>query len=132
MTRFRFVSEHASTYGVKRVCAVLRVSRSGYYAWKGRAPSARAVRNEELSNLIAEIHRRSRTTYGAPRVHAELRRLGQVCAKKRVARLMRQEHLVGAHARRKWRTGKLDTAPAPDLVQRNFGPLGPDRSGRPT
>ncbi len=126
MTRFRFVSEHRA-YGVKRVCGVLGVSRSGYYDWCRRPPSLRATRNAELTGLIREIHRRSRTTYGAPRVHAELLRLGEVCAKKRVARLMAKEGLVGAHARRKWRTGKPDIAPAPDLVKRNFGPPRPDR-----
>ena len=126
MTRFRFVSEHRA-YGVKRVCDVLGVSRSGYYDWCRRPLSARATRNVELTGLIREIHRRSRTTYGAPRVHAELRRLGEICAKKRVARLMAKEGLVGAHARRKWRTGKPDIAPAPDLVKRNFGPPRPDR-----
>lgn len=127
MSRFRFVSDHHDAYGVKRLCTALRVSRSGYYAFLGRPPSARAVRNTELTKLIGEIHRRSRTTYGAPRVHAELRRLGEVCAKKRVARLMREECLVGAHARRKWRTGKPDVAPAPDLVGRNFAPPARDR-----
>jgi putative transposase len=126
VTRFRFVSEHRA-YGVKRVCDVLGVSRSGYYDWCRRPPSLRATRNAELTGLIREIHRRSRTTYGAPRVHAELRRLGELCAKKRVARLMAKEGLVGAHARRKWRTGKPDIAPAPDLVKRNFGPPRPDR-----
>jgi len=127
MTRFRFVSDHAELYGVKRLCRTLHISRSGYYDWKSRPKSARAVRNEELTELIGEIHRRSRTTYGAPRVHAELRRLGEVCAKKRVARLMANEGLVGAHARRKWRTGKPDIAPAPDLVNRNFGTTKADR-----
>ena len=127
MSHFRFVSDYADTYGVKRLCRVLHVSRSGYYDWRCRKPSARSVRNTELTTLITEIHRRSRTTYGAPRVHAELRRLGEVCAKKRVARLMAEEGLVGAHARRKWRTGKPDVAPAPDLVRRNFGPPRADR-----
>ena len=104
------------------------VSRSGYDDWCRRPPSARTVGNEELCGLIREIHRRSRTTSGAPRDHAELRRLGEVCAKKRVARLiMAKEGLVGAHARRKWRTGRPDIAPAPDLVKRNFGPPRPDR-----
>jgi len=127
VSHFRFVSDYADTYGVKRLCRVLHVSRSGYYDWRCRKPSARSVRNTELTTLITEIHRRSRTTYGAPRVHAELRRLGEVCAKKRVARLMAEEGLVGAHARRKWRTGKPDVAPAPDLVRRNFGPPRADR-----
>jgi transposase InsO family protein len=77
--------------------------------------------------MIVEIHDRSRRTYGAPRVHAELARLGRRCGRKRVARLMRSQQLVGVHARRRWRRGRPDTAAAPDLVQRNFNPTGPDR-----
>lgn len=88
MTRFRFVSDHATEYGVKRMCKVLEVSRSGYYDWRRRPPSAQFKRDAELKTLIGEIHQRSRTTYGAPRIHAELRRLDLRCAKKRVARLM--------------------------------------------
>jgi putative transposase len=81
----------------------------------------------ELVSLIAEIHTRSRCTYGAPRVHAELGRLGRRCGRKRVARLMRGQRLVGVHARRRWRRGRPDTASAPDLVRRDFNPAGPDR-----
>jgi len=77
--------------------------------------------------MIVEIHQRSRRTYGAPRVHAELARLGRRCGRKRVARLMRSQQLVGVHARRRWRRGRPDAAVAPDLVQRNFNPTGPDR-----
>jgi len=73
----------------------------------------------ELAGMIREIHDRSRRTYGAPRVHAELARLGRRCGRKRVARLMRSQQLVGVHARR-WRRGRPDIAPAPDLVNRNF------------
>jgi transposase InsO family protein len=80
-----------------------------------------------LSEVISEIHERSRCTYGAPRVHAELTRLGRPCGRKRVARLMRAQGLVGVHARRRWRRGRPDVAPAPDLVARNFNPTGPDR-----
>jgi putative transposase len=127
VSRFRFVSEFAPDYGVKRLCRVLKISRSGYYAWARRGPSTHQQRDVELTELITEIHRRSRTTYGSPRVHAELRRLDQRCGRKRVARLMAREGLVGAHARRRWRTGKPDVAPAPDLVNRNFGPPRADR-----
>jgi putative transposase len=77
--------------------------------------------------VILEIHERSRRTYGAPRVHAELRRLDQRCSRKRVARLMRARGLVGVHARRRWRRGRPDVAPAPDLVNRDFTPSGPDQ-----
>jgi transposase InsO family protein len=126
VTRFRFVSDHADTYGVKRICRILGVSRSGYYDWRGRPESDHAKADTELGTLIAEIHHRSRTTYGAPRVHAELRRLGKRCGKKRVARLMAARGLVGAHARRKWRRGRPDVAPAPDLVNREFTANRPD------
>jgi putative transposase len=77
--------------------------------------------------VIIEVHDRSRRTYGAPRVHAELRRLEQRCSRKRVARLMRSSGLVGVHARRRWRRGPADVAPAPDLVNRHFAPSGPDQ-----
>jgi len=77
--------------------------------------------------VIVEIHHRSRCTYGAPRVHAELARLGRRCGTKRVARLMRTAGLVGVHARRRWRNGRPDVAPAPDLVDRDFSPSGPDQ-----
>jgi transposase-like protein len=93
-------------YEIKRLCRVLKVSRSGYYTWTRRAPSAHGMRDAELAELIGDIYRRSRRTYGAPRVLAELRRIDQHCGRKRVARLMAAEGLVGAHARRRWRTGK--------------------------
>lgn len=122
MSRFRFVSDHRHEYDVKRLCQVVGVSRSGYYAWRDRGPSSHAARDAELAAVVIEVHRRSRRTYGAPRVHAELNRLGQRTGRKRVARLMREYGLVGAHSRRKWRTGKPDTAWAPDLLERNFNP----------
>jgi putative transposase len=85
------------------------------------------VSDIELATVIVDIHVRSRRTYGAPRVHAELARLGRGCGRKRVARLMRAQHLVGVHARRRWRKGRPDITPAPDLVGRDFNPSGPDR-----
>ena len=85
------------------------------------------MKDTELVEVIVEIHHRSRCTYGAPRVHAELARLGRRCGTKRVARLMRTAGLVGVHARRRWRNGRPDVAPAPDLVDRDFSPSGPDQ-----
>jgi putative transposase len=126
VTRFRFVSDYAEEYGVKRLCTVFEVSRSGYYDWRRRPESKHATRDAELGSLITEIHQRSRTTYGAPRIHAELRRLDHRCGRKRVARLMASHGLVGAHARRKWRRGRPDVAPAPDLVNREFTASRPD------
>jgi len=112
------------------MCRVLDVSASGFHAWRSRPPSARAVDDQRLTDLIRAIHTRSRGTYGVPRVHAELwldhdQRVGR----KRVARLMRAAGLEGVHRRRGVRTTRRDrdAAPAPDLVQRQFAPAGQDR-----
>ena len=129
MSRFRFVAAERAHHQVSTLCRVLRVSRSGFYAWLGRPPSARARTDAALGERIARIHRESRGTYGAPRVHAELRYTGVRCSRKRVARLMRLRGLEGAHRRRRVRTTRRDerAAPAPDLVERRFGAEAPDR-----
>lgn len=110
----------------------LKVSKSGFYGWRDRAPSARDRDDALLSEKIAHIHRESRETYGAPRIHFELRTLGVRCAKKRVARLMREAGLFGCGGRRRKarttiRSHTERTPPAPDLVKRNFTPEAPDR-----
>lgn len=100
----------------------LGVSRSGYYDWRGRPPSARSREDGALTERIHEIHGRSRRTYGSPRVHAELRALGTRCGRKRVERLMRQAGLRGCmRGRRRGATRRGRRAPAAeDLVKRNF------------
>ncbi|SFU08348.1 Transposase InsO and inactivated derivatives [Geodermatophilus amargosae] len=109
-------------------CRVLRVSRSGYYEWRGRAPSARQLADQELSTTIAGIHTASRGTYGAPRGHAELRLgLGLACGRKRVARLMRAGGLAGVCHRREHRRAGPAPAVHEDLVQRRFVADAPDR-----
>lgn len=104
------------------------MSRSGFYEWRGRAPSARQVADEQLAVTITEVHAASRGTYGAPRVHAELRLgLGVACGRKRVARLMRTAGLAGVcHRRKHRRAGPLPAVHA-DLVQRRFVADAPDR-----
>lgn len=79
-----------------------------------------------MTDTIREIHQRSRRTYGAPRIHGQLCRLGTRVGRKRVARLMAQEDLVGVHPRKKWRRGPLDVAPAGDLLKRNFSASRPN------
>lgn len=109
-------------------CRVLQVSTSGYYDWRGRPPSDRSLADAELTESIARVHYACRGTYGAPRVHAELRLgLGVRVGRKRVARLMRSAGLVGVCHRRKHRRWKPDTATHPDLVQRQFRADAPDR-----
>ena len=129
MTVFRFVEREKASYPVATMCRVLGVSPSGFWAWRGRAPSARAVADAKLSGTIKEIHKLSRGTYGVPRVHAELAATGTPCGRKRVARLMRGAGLVGVHRRRFIITTVRDpeAVPAPDLVNRAFHASGPDQ-----
>src|SRR5687767_7917774 len=110
------------------MCRALQISESGYHAWRARPPSARARADGELLDRIRVIYDVSKGTYGAPRVHFELGAQGIHVGRKRVARLMRSAGLVGV-SRRKWCTTTTTdgTAPAPDLVDRDFTVEGPDQ-----
>ena len=123
------MSEHRAVHAVATMCRVLEVSPSGYYAWRSRLPSKRSMDDGVLQAEIEAIHRRSRATYGVPRVHAELRAEGTCVGRKRVARLMRRAGLEGASRRKRaWTTKRdRDARPAPDLVERDFSSEGPDR-----
>jgi putative transposase len=129
VTVFRFVEREKARHPVATMCRLLGVSASGYWAWRRRGPSARALADAALAARIRRAHAASRGTYGAPRVHAELRAAGVRCARKRISRLMRQDGLVGVHRRRFVRTTARDrrVAPAPDLVERDFRRDAPDR-----
>ncbi len=116
----RFVSEHASAYPVQRLCELVDVKRSSYYEWVSRSLSDHYVADAWLANDIYDIHVATRRTYGAPRVEGQLRHHGRCHSRKRVARIMAECGLVGAHSRRKWRRGRAITAPAPDLLERDF------------
>jgi putative transposase len=114
---------------IATMCRVLGVSPGGYYARLRRPPSARARADVELSARIAAIHHRSRATYGAPRIHAELAEQGIRVGCKRVARLMRAAGCRGV-SRRNWIITTVrdrDARPAPDLVERNFTAVRPNR-----
>jgi putative transposase len=111
------------------MCRVLGVSPSGFYAWRQRRPSAHSRADAQLSLCVSKIHQRSDATYGAPRVHAELRAEGIKVGRKRVARLLKKAGLVGV-SRRKWihtTVRDRNARPAPDLVERNFGAPQPNR-----
>ena len=128
---YEFVEAEKVNHRVNAMCRALKVSKSGFYGWRVRAPSARAKSDAALPEKIASIHRDSRETYGAPRIHFELRTLGVRCARKRVARLMREAGLFGCGGRRRkvrttLRSRTERTPPAPDLVKRNFTPEAPD------
>lgn len=118
---------YQAVYPVATMCRVLEVSTSGYYAWRKREPSKRARQDAWLLERIETIHEGCRGTYGAPRIHAELKPLR--VSRKRVARLMRQAGLQGVSRRRSVRTTRRreEARPAPDLVERDFAVSGPDR-----
>ena len=119
--KHRFIEDHRQRYGVKVLCEVLHVSRSGYYAARRRAPSARRRRQTKLTERIREIHAASRETYGAPRVHAELHAQGVPCCRNTVAKLMRQAQIVPRSIRRfRVTTDSRNTLASADLVQRRF------------
>ena len=120
---------HQADHRVATMCRVLGVSPSGYYAWRQRGPSKRSCKNLDLTERIEAIHRASRRTYGAPRIHAELVEDGEHVGRKRVARLMRASGLEGVSRRKRTRTTQRseDRRPVPDLVERDFTADGPDR-----
>ena len=100
----------------------LGVSRSGFYAWSCRSPSARSIADGDLTERIGKIHAVSKETYGAPRIHAELVDKGICVGRKRVERLMKAAGLKGVSPRRSARTTIRDgrVRQASDLVDRNF------------
>jgi putative transposase len=123
------VTAHQAFHPVATTCRALGVSPSGYYAWRKRPLSARARADVELSARIAAIHRESRETYGAPRVHAELTADGVHVGRKRVARLMRASALRGVSRRKQFVTTRRGggARPAPDLVKRQFHATAPNQ-----
>jgi transposase InsO family protein len=130
VSRFRFIAAEQAHSSVVRLCRVLDVSTSGFYAWQQHQPSHRARTDAALSERIRRIHADSHCTYGAPRIHAELRATGMCVGKKRVARLMRCAGLAGRNPKRFRRTtipSPTAGAQPPDLVRRNFNPRAPNR-----
>jgi len=128
--RFGFVDEHRKVWPVRLMCTVLGLSASGYYAWRGRPPSARAQANAALSEDIRLIHAESHGTYGSPRVHAVLRGHGRRIGRSRIERLMRRAGLRGLAAlpRRAKTTDSRHGHPiAPNRLARNFTAARPNQ-----
>ena len=133
MSRFQFVADHSDTYEVKRLCRLLEVSRSSYYAWRAGAPARqrRAAADAALAERIREVHEVD-TALGAPRITAELNDGAAPAERvnhKRVARVMRAVGLAGYVKRRRVRTtlpAQADS-PVPDLLGRDFTADAPNR-----
>jgi transposase InsO family protein len=118
-------AEEAAGRSVKHCCYLFQVSRAAYYQRRKQVPSARSRSDAELVEHIRQVHDDSDGTYGAPRVHRELRDRGVVCGRRRVRRLMRTHGLEG-RCKKRWRKTTIQDpaaqAEALDLIQRHFGP----------
>ena len=128
--KFAFVKDHRRRWPVSVICRVLRVARSGFYAWLKRKPSARHRRQQELLAKIRVAHAENRELYGSPRVCRALRIGGEVVCRNTVAKLMRQAK-VRAKAKRKFVPRTTDSAHerpvADNVLARDFAAEAPDR-----
>jgi len=128
--KFELVKAEKAHYPVAVLCAVLSVSRSGFYAWLRRPEPARAAADAALVIDIRAAQKLGRGAYGSPRVHAELQAKGARVSEKRVARLMRENGLRARQKRRFRRTTDSNHADpiAPNVLQRDFEPEAPNQS----
>ena len=127
--RFQFIAAHQHEFPVRRMCQVLGVSASGFYAWRQRRPSARKMANDKLLSQIKQVHKESRDTYGSPRIHAALTAQGFSCGLHRVARLM-QKYGVRAKGKRRYKrtTNSRHAYPiVPNLLNREFTAKRPNK-----
>lgn len=119
---YQFIAQHRHDSPIALMCRVLEVSVSGYYAWSKRLPSRYSREDASLAEKVKTVFQTDRGVYGSPRVHAELRDQGIRCARKRVARLMREQELFAKRPRHRTVTTHSDpgTPAAPNLLQRDF------------
>jgi transposase InsO family protein len=128
--KYAFIAAHTEQFSIQRMCRVLGVGRSGYYAWQRRSPSSRAQANQILVELIRAEHQASRKTYGSPRIQMALQRKGVACGRHRVARLMRQQ---GIYVQRRRKAHPVATqrqpgvVPAPNRLNQDFSAPAPNR-----
>ncbi len=127
--RYAFIEAHRDEFAIHRMCRVLRVSRSGYYDWRCRKPSMRALENATLSEVLLDIHQKSRETYGGRKLWRELLARGYRCGRHRAERLRRA---CGLESRRRKRfkrayEAKKTAPPAPNLLNQCFVAHKPDQ-----
>jgi len=124
--RFAFIQAEKATWPVTALCAAMKVSTSGFYAWQRHVPSKRATKDERLKVLIHESFEKSRRTYGSPRVHADL--AGEHVGRNRVIKLMQAEG-IEARARRRYRSTTMSDHGQPvaaNILDRKFEASAPN------
>ncbi len=118
--RYRCIRRRRNQYPVRMMCRALKVSSSGFYAWRVRPESRRAHYDRELTRAIRRLHAESDGTYGSPRLHVELVAEGHRCGRAKVARLMHAAGLKGCPKRRFRVTTRRGLAPAKNLLEQDF------------
>jgi putative transposase len=121
--RYQFIREHQPEFSVQRMCRLLDVTRSGYYAWQPQKTGPREQENQVLVEQIRKEYKTSRQTYGSPRIWAALQGQGMACGRHRVARLMRREG-IRPQKRQKWHPVTTQrqpgVIPAPNRLNQDF------------
>ena len=118
--RYQCIDRRRNQNPVRMMCRALRVSPSGYYAWRVRPESRRTRYDRELTRVIRRLHAESDGTYGSPRMHGDLGTEGYPCGRAKVARLMHSAGLKGCPKRRFRVTGKRGLVPAANLLEQDF------------
>ena len=127
--KYAFIRDNARALCVARLCRALGVSRGGYYEWRGRGPSTRALQDLRLVGEIRRVHEANRRAYGAVKTWLTLNRQGTICGKHRVARL-RRAHDIQAQRTRRFRVTvehHYTLPPAPNVLEQQFSVPAPDR-----
>jgi len=119
---FNFMKDHRRQFPIEKMAQVFDVSRCGYYKYLRSGLSKRKTENAELLKMIKAVHKRSKGAYGSPKIHDALKQNGNVCSRKRVARIM-QVNQIKSTRRKSWKRtarGSSDDNSAPNLLQQNF------------
>lgn len=126
--RYAFIRDNEYKHPVSVLCRVFKVSVSGYFGWKARPESKRAIENRRLLEEIKDVHKGRRRSYGSPRVHEELLARGITCSLNRVARIMRENSIASVSKRKFKHTtdSRHDYPIAPNLLDREFNVLRPN------
>lgn len=127
--KYEFIRKHKSEHSIKRLCRILKVSSSGYYAWDKRPESQHKKEDRKLSIVIKEIFDKSKRRYGSPRIWISLRQAGYCCSRNRVARLMREKGLSACKPRRKTTSSPAEdeVRPVANLLNQDFSAEAPNQ-----
>ncbi len=127
--KYAFIKDQVCNHSVVVLCRSLNVSRSGYYSWRARNPSANAVENNSLARNISGIHRDTLYTYGSPRMYVELLDRGHQTSRGRVERLMKKRGLAAIQGKKNKRTeqNRNNESPVANILNRNFKSVAPNK-----